>query len=273
MDLLKTNLKPVNITASVPVNTILSGFLVPRVPGTGIYDREGAPPGRRVRGRTRSPATTGPAVDHLQRRVDRQRRDVHGTVLDLPQQGRVGDAAGDDQPASAPTRRSSLDDPSTTGIDYATMNTVIAPYTFTAPSYSQTITSDIARGQSKHYFFRVPANTPALKVDMVGGGTAAGGSDPLPALAPFGLAIDSNAASNCYTGRRGRLHNGQPDEPGASNPRRRLGSDDRRAPALRRLSGAGAVHAAPRRSSGRGRAQPRHIASATIGTPISRVTR
>ena len=79
------------------------------------------------------------------------------------------------------------------------MNTVIAPYTFTAPSYSQTITSDIARGQSKHYFFRVPAGTPALKVDMVGGGTAANaGAIRFLRWHPWGLAIDSNAASNCY---------------------------------------------------------------------------
>ena len=39
-DLLKTNLKTVNITSSVPVNTVLSGFLATPGRGMGIYDRE-----------------------------------------------------------------------------------------------------------------------------------------------------------------------------------------------------------------------------------------
>ena len=84
------------------------------------------------------------------------------------------------------------------------MNTVIAPYVFTAPAYSQTITSDIARGQTKHYFFRVPANTPAFKVDLTGGGATAGaGAIRFIRWHPYGLGIDSNAVSNCYNGAPG----------------------------------------------------------------------
>src|SRR5262245_23177758 len=44
-DLLKTNLKTVDISSSVPVNTILSGFLATPGVGKGIYDREGVTAG------------------------------------------------------------------------------------------------------------------------------------------------------------------------------------------------------------------------------------
>src|SRR4030095_7489916 len=94
-----------------------------------------------------------------------------------------------------------LDDPSTTGIEYATMNTVIAPMAFSAPSYSQSVTSTIARGQTKHYFFRVPAGAPAFKVDLTGGGDAVGaGAIRFLRWHPFGQGVDSNAVSNCYIG-------------------------------------------------------------------------
>ena len=139
------------------------------------------------------------------------------------------------------------------------MNTVIAPYTFTAPSYSQTITSDIARGQSKHYFFRVPR-------EHAGAEGRHGrrrhrcqcGSDPLPALAPFGLAIDSNAASNCYNPDvGGRLHDGQPDEPERDEPQAGAEVTSTRTGAPTRIR-RGAVHADRVDPRGERLAQPRH---------------
>ena len=112
-----------------------------------------------------------------------------------------------------------LDDPSTTGIDYATMNTVIAPYEFSGPAYSQTIPGDIARGQTKHYFFRVPAGTPAFKVDMTGGGAAVGaGAIRFIRWHPYGLGIDSNAVSNCYNGAPGACSTGSPTSRTVQNP-------------------------------------------------------
>ena len=44
-DLLKTNIKTVDISSSVPVNTLLSGFLATPGVGSGIYDREGVTAG------------------------------------------------------------------------------------------------------------------------------------------------------------------------------------------------------------------------------------
>ncbi len=45
-DLLKTNIKTVDITSSVKVNTVLSGFLATPGFGQGIYDREGVTAGQ-----------------------------------------------------------------------------------------------------------------------------------------------------------------------------------------------------------------------------------
>ncbi len=93
-----------------------------------------------------------------------------------------------------------LNDPSEPGIEYQTMNTVIVPYEFNVGNnFSVALTGTIHRGQTDHYFFRVPAGVPALKVDMTGGGTAAGaGAIRFLRWHPWGLAIDSNAVSNCY---------------------------------------------------------------------------
>ena len=59
-DLLKTNIKPVDITSSVPVNTHpvrLPGDA--RASAQGIYDREGVTPATATPAPTRSPAPTG----------------------------------------------------------------------------------------------------------------------------------------------------------------------------------------------------------------------
>ena len=45
-NLLKTNIKTVDISSSVPVNTVLSGFLATPGVGPGIYDREGVTVGQ-----------------------------------------------------------------------------------------------------------------------------------------------------------------------------------------------------------------------------------
>jgi len=91
-----------------------------------------------------------------------------------------------------------LDDPSNPGIEYQTMNTVIAADQFTDPDYSVTKTDSIGPGQFKTYYFNVPPGTPAFKVDMTGGGGAGLGAIRFLRWHPWGLAIDSNAVSNCY---------------------------------------------------------------------------
>ena len=89
-------------------------------------------------------------------------------------------------PTSAGTHSAilNLDDPSTVGIDKQTLNTVVAAEQFTAANeYSITHSGTIGRNQVTSYFYNVPANTPAFKVDLVGGGSHTGcRADPLPAV-------------------------------------------------------------------------------------------
>ncbi len=273
-ELLRTNLKTVDITGTVPVNTIISGFLATPNVGTGIYDREGVTAGTTYARTYTFTRNDGPGGS-ITYNVGWVGND--GT-FSAPSSITLGKGASATLPVTITPAVGShsailtLDDPSSPGIEYSTMNTVIAPYAFTAPSYSQTITGDIARGQSKHYFFRVPANTPALKVDMTGGGDAAGaGAIRFLRWHPFGLAIDSNAVSNCYNGAPGGCITGSPTSRTVTNPQAgvwevtidaRRNSDAFPAPAPFTLT-ASILGA-------KVEPNPDTIASATIGTPVSR---
>jgi subtilisin family serine protease len=272
-DLLKTNIKTVDITGTVPTNTILSGFLVPAGVGTGIYDREGVTAGTSY---TRTYTFT--------------RNDGPGGAITY-NVGWVGNDGTFSAPSTITLGKGSpatlvvtvnpgpgdhsailtLDDPSTTGIEYATMNTVIAPMVFSAPSYSQSVTSTIARGQTKHYFFRVPAGAPAFKVDLTGGGDAVGaGAIRFLRWHPFGQGVDSNAVSNCYIGTPFACTTGLATSRTVTNPQAgvwevtvdaRRNSDN--------LSGADFTLTASILGASVS-PNPDTIASATIGVPVSR---
>ena len=220
-ELLKQNIKTVDITGTVPVNTILSGFLATPGQGTGIYDREGVTAGvsyTRTYTFTRNDGPGG-SITYNVGWVGNDGTFSAPTTVTLAKGGSATLPVLITPGVGAHSAMLTLDDPSTAGIDYATMNTVIAPYVFSSPSFSQTITSDIARGQTKHYFFRVPANVPALKVDMTGGGAAAGaGAIRFLRWHPWGLAIDNNAVSNCYNGAPGGCSTGSPTSRTVANP-------------------------------------------------------
>ena len=112
-----------------------------------------------------------------------------------------------------------LDDPGNAGIEYQTMNVVIAADQFTGPDYSVTKTGTLGPGQFESYFFSVPPGTPAFKVDTVGGGSAAGaGAIRFLRWHPWGLGIDSNAVSNCYNPSIGGCTTGSPTSRTTTNP-------------------------------------------------------
>jgi subtilisin family serine protease len=187
----------VDIASSVPVTTVLDDFLATPGVGQGIYDRE-EPASVRTYTFTR---TSGPggaityAVSWLGN--DGTFSSPSSIALDRnqPTTFNVNVAAT----TGVHSAILQLNDPATAGVDYQTLNTVIEPLEFAGPSYSQTVTGDIDIAQQQHYFFRVPAATPALKVDMVGGSPAAGtGQMRFLRWSPWGLPIDSNAVSNCY---------------------------------------------------------------------------
>jgi subtilisin family serine protease len=201
-NLLKTNIKTVDISSSVTVNTVLSGFLATPGVGQGIYDREGVTADQSytrtytfVRNSGGGASTqyavswtgndgtfTSPGSITLARGVP--------ATLDVT----VNPAAG------VHSAILNLDDPSTVGVDYQTLNTVIAPDVFTAANnYTVVKTGTIGRNQTLSYFFRVPAGTPALKVEL-SGPTASPGTGQVRFLRfhPYGVAIDSNQSTDFY---------------------------------------------------------------------------
>jgi hypothetical protein len=93
-----------------------------------------------------------------------------------------------------------LDNSSTDGVDYTTMNTVIVPDTFSAANgFSVTKTGQALRNEAQHFFFRVPAGNPVLKVDLAGPTGAAGtGQVRFLRFHPWGLPIESTSSLSCY---------------------------------------------------------------------------
>src|SRR6185503_8303828 len=93
-----------------------------------------------------------------------------------------------------------LDNSSTDGTDYETLNTVIAPDVFTtANGYTVTKTGMAGRNHVDRYFFRVPAGDPVLKVDLAGpDGNPGTGQVRFLRFHPWGLGVDSNASTSCY---------------------------------------------------------------------------
>jgi hypothetical protein len=116
----------------------------------------------------------------------------------------------------------------------------------------------------------VPAGTPAFKVDMTGGGAAAGaGAIRFLRWHPYGVGIDSNAVSNCYNPSIGGCSTGSALSRTVSNPQAgvwevtvdaRRNSDAVAAPFTLTASVLGAT-VSP---------NPDVISSATLGVPVAR---
>jgi len=175
-------------------------------------------------------------------------------------------------PTSAGTHSAilNIDDPSTAGIDKQTLNTTVAAEQFSsANDYSATHSGTIGRNQVTSYFFNVPANTPAFKVDLVGGGSTPGaGQIRFLRFHPYGTNLDSNSSLSCYNPSSGSCV-GSPTSRTQSNPQAgvwevsveaRRTSDAENAPYSLTASILGAL-VSP---------NPDTIASATIGAPVTR---
>jgi subtilisin family serine protease len=271
-NLLKTNIKTVDIQSSVEVNTILSGFLARPGFGVGINDREGVTSGDSyVRTytfvRTSGPGGTTTYNIHW---VDNDGTFSSAGSIALPKNKPVT-LNVNINPASAGAHSAllNLDDPASAGIEYQTMNVVIAADQFAGPDYSVTKTGSLGPGQFETHFFYVPPGTPAFKVDMTGGGPAGAGAIRFLRWHPWGLAIDSNAVSNCYNPSIGGCSTGSATSRTASNPQAgvwevtvdaRRNSDAVNAPYTLTASILGAT-VSP---------NPDVIANATLGVPVAR---
>jgi subtilisin family serine protease len=271
-DLLKTNIKTVNISSAVPVNTILSGFLATPGMGVGIHDREGVVAGQSYTRQYTFTRTDGPGGSKT---FNLSWVDNDGTFsspgsIKLPKNKPVTlDVTINPTGSGVHSAILNLDDPSSAGIEYQTMNVVISADQFAAPDYSVTKTGSLGPGQFETHFFYIPPGTPAFKVDLVGGGATGAGAIRFLRWHPWGLAIDSNAASNCYNGASGGCTTGSPTSRTTTNPQAgvwevtvdaRRNSDAVSAPYTLIASILGAT-VSP---------NPDIISSATIGVPVAR---
>ena len=271
-ELLKTNIRTVDIQSAVAVNTVLSDFLATAGVGVGINDREGVAAGdsyTRTYTFTRKSGPGGTVTYNLAW-VDNDGTFSSAGSIALPKGAPVTLNVGVNPTSSGPhSAILNLDDPATAGIDYQTMNVVIAADQFSEPDYAVVKSGSLGPGQFDTYFFNVPAGTPAFKVDMTGGGSAGAGAIRFLRWHPYGLGVDSNAVSNCYNGAPGGCLTGSPTSRTVTDPfpgvwevtiDARRNSDAVSAPYTLTASILGATV----------RPDPDIIASATAGVPVAR---
>ena len=134
-DLLKTNAKTVDISSSVAVNTVLSGFLATPAVGTGIYDREGVKAGDSY---TRTYTLTrtnggGGTKTYAVSWVGNDGTFESGTSVSLPLGKPVTfPVAVHPTTSGIHSAVMRLDDAANPGVEAETMNTVVAADQFTA---------------------------------------------------------------------------------------------------------------------------------------------
>jgi hypothetical protein len=212
--LLATNaVRSVEISSAVEVHTAISQFLATPNVGTGIHDREGVTAGdsyTRTYTFRRTSGGGGTKTYNLSWVGNDGTFSTSPSSISLPLNTPVTLAVTVNPGAGAHSAILNLDDPSGPGIEYQTLNTVIAPFEFSAATgYSQTITGSVGRNHFLSYFFRVPAGTPALKVDFSGPSATPGtGQARFLRYHPYGVNIDSNTSTVCYA----------PPVPGGSCP-------------------------------------------------------
>ncbi len=202
-NLLRSDLEPVNITSRVEVHTLLSDFLADPGHGPGIYDREGVTTGQRYTRTytfTRTSGPNRPVLYHLRWVGNDGTFSTQNNVLLRPNVPTQVDVSVKPRRSGIHSAILRLDNSSTDGIDYETMNTVVAPDVFTAANgYTVTKTGMAGRNHVDHYFFRVPAGDPVLKVDLAGpDGNPGTGQVRFLRFHPWGLGVDSNASTSCY---------------------------------------------------------------------------
>ena len=192
-EMLQHNLKTVEIQSFAPVKTILSDLLAIPNFGEGIYEREGWAPGQAATRtilfvRTSGP---GPASRYQLHWVGNDGSFVSENSISLPLNQPVPLTVSV-RPATAGAHSAILnvDDPSTPGIDYQILNTIIAAEEITAASgYAVTRPGSADAFDKTSYFFKVPTNVPAFKADVTG----VSGRVRISRFHPYGLPLDLTA--------------------------------------------------------------------------------
>jgi Subtilase family/Bacterial pre-peptidase C-terminal domain len=221
-NLLSTNIKTTEISSSVPVHTLLSGFLKTPGYGVGIYDREGVAAGQTytrqyLLNRTKGGSTQ---TNYVLQWVGNDGTFSSQSTIKLPKG--VPTALNITIHPTSPGAHSAIlniDDPTTAGIDYQTMNVIIAADQFNAGNnYSVTHSGTVGRNQALHFFYNIPANTPAFKADFSGPSATPGtGQARFLTFHPYGVGIESNASTSCYSPSAGSCV-GSPNSRTIANP-------------------------------------------------------
>jgi len=194
----------VNVSARVPVSTVLSGLLKEPGYGTGIYDREGVTLGvsySRTYTFTRTSGGEGTKAYQLKW---------------VGNDGTFSTAASINLPLNAPVTLNvtinptklglhsailNFDDPTNPGIEFQTMNTVVVPDVFTIANSGTVVKSgSVGRNQKLNFYFKIPAGTPAFKVDFSGPSATPGtGQARFIRFHPYGVPTDAPTNSlGCY---------------------------------------------------------------------------
>ena len=222
-NLLKTNIKTVDISSSVPVNTLLSGFLATPGVGRGINDREGVTLGQsytRTYTFTRNSGGGGSTTYNVSW-VGNDGTFSSASSISLAKGAPTTfDVNVNPSTTGAHSALLNLDDPSTAGIDYQTMNTVVVPEVFTAAnSYTVTKSGTIGRNQTKSFFFRSRRHARVQGRLLRPVGDSRHGQARFLRFHPYGVGIDSNASTSCYSPSAGSCA-GSPEQPDDDEPDR-----------------------------------------------------
>lgn len=202
-NLLKTKIETVEISSSVAVHTVISDFLKTPGIGVGIFDREGVTTGQSY---TRQYTLTrtkngGNKTNYTLSWVGNDGTFSSQSSIQLPK-GQPVTFNVTVNPATVGVHSAilNIDDPNTVGVDYQTMNVVIAADQFTAGNnYTVTKSGTVGRNQALHFFYNVPAGAPAFKVDFSGPSATPGtGQARFLRFHPYGIGIEDNSSLSCY---------------------------------------------------------------------------
>ena len=198
--LLQTNIRTVEISSQAPVNTIISQFLAVPNKGQGIYEREGWAAGQSADRTITFQRTTGngPTITYNLSWVGNDGTFSSAGSIALPRNAAVNltvhITAATEGVHSAILN---LDDPSTTGVDYQVLNTIVVAGQFSAANnFTVSYNGTADRPDKATFFFYVPANTPAFKVDL----TSVNGRVRLLRFHPYGVPFDSTDTTPYQTG-------------------------------------------------------------------------
>ena len=201
--LLQQKLDPVTIESSVPVRTLLSGGLVTPNTGVGIHDREGAAAGTTY---TRTYTFTrrsggSKAITYNATWVGNDGTFSSPTTVSLPHNTPVSFPVTV-SPATVGLHSAllNLDDPSTPGIDYQTMNAVMAATALNVSNnFKATVSGSAERTDtnSSRHFFAVPPGTSLIRVTA----TVTAGRMRMLRQHPFGFSFDNTSTTlSCIAG-------------------------------------------------------------------------